>query len=442
VLRFGTDGVRGDADVDLTPPLVIALGRAIARALGPARVLIGRDTRASGDRLEGDLARGLAAEGVATVALGVLPTPAIAYIAARAGVPAAIVSASHNPWTDNGVKVIGADGCKLPDTAEAAIEAELRAIVDAGGPAPDASATVERLPAAGEDYVSHLLAALGERRLDDLSVVLDCANGAAYELAPRAFRAAGANVAVLHVTPDGRNINAGCGSTYPEALQRSVRELGADVGLAFDGDADRVIAVDEQGAIVDGDQMMTMLALDLHERGKLRHDSVAVTVMTNMGLRRALVPHGIEVVETPVGDRNVVAAMRERDLVMGGEQSGHIVFSDYATTGDGVLTGMLVCDLVRRSRRPLSELGAQMTRFPQVLVNIRVARRVDVSATPTIATAVREVEAELGDRGRVLVRASGTEPLVRIMVEAESQVMADTAAERLRSVVEAEFAAH
>jgi phosphoglucosamine mutase len=270
--------------------------------------------------------------------------------------------------------------------------------------------------------------------------VLDCANGAAYELAPRAFRAAGAAVEVLHALPDGRNINAACGSTYPAVLQRVVRDLGANVGLAFDGDADRVIAVDERGAIVDGDQMMTMLALDLHERGKLRHNAVAVTVMTNMGLRRALVPHGIDVVETPVGDRNVVVAMRERDLVMGGEQSGHIVLSDYATTGDGVLTGLLVCDLVRRSRRPLSELAAQMTRYPQVMVNIRVAQRVNLDSTPSIASAVREVETELGDRGRVLVRASGTEPLVRIMVEAESQAGADAAVERLRSVVEAEFA--
>jgi phosphoglucosamine mutase len=440
VLRFGTDGVRGDADADLTSPLVDALGRAIARALGPSRVLIGRDTRESGARIEGDLARGLAAERVATIPLGVLPTPAIAYVAARTRVPAAIVSASHNPWTDNGVKVIGADGCKLPDQAEAAIEAELRAIVDAGGPAPAATEIIERLPAAGDDYVSHLLAALGERRLDELSVVLDCANGAAYELAPRAFRAAGAAVEVLHALPDGRNINAACGSTYPAVLQRVVRDLGANVGLAFDGDADRVIAVDERGAIVDGDQMMTMLALDLHERGKLRHNAVAVTVMTNMGLRRALVPHGIDVVETPVGDRNVVVAMRERDLVMGGEQSGHIVLSDYATTGDGVLTGLLVCDLVRRSRRPLSELAAQMTRYPQVMVNIRVAQRVNLDSTPSIASAVREVETELGDRGRVLVRASGTEPLVRIMVEAESQAGADAAVERLRSVVEAEFA--
>jgi phosphoglucosamine mutase len=441
VLRFGTDGVRGDADTDLTSDLVIAFARAVARALRPSRMLIGRDTRESGVRIEGELIRGLAAEGVVAVPLGVLPTPAIAFLAARAGVPASIVSASHNPWTDNGVKVIGADGCKLPEEAEAAIEAELRAIVDAGEPTPAVDASVEGLANAGDEYVAHLLTSLGEHRLDGLSVVLDCANGAAFELAPRAFRDAGASVVVLHATPDGRNINADCGSTYPETLQRAVREQRADVGLAFDGDADRVIAVDEQGEIIDGDQMMTMLALDFHERGRLRHDAIAVTVMTNMGLGRALAPRGIAVVETPVGDRNVVAAMRERDLVMGGEQSGHIVFSDYATTGDGVLTGLLLCDLVRRSHARLSKLAAQMTRYPQVLVNIRVARRVDLEATPAVAHAVRAVEAELGDRGRVLVRASGTEPLVRIMVEAESQAVADAAIERLRSVVEAEFAA-
>jgi phosphoglucosamine mutase len=440
VLRFGTDGVRGDADADLTSPLVLALGRAIARALGPSRVLIGRDTRESGVRIERDLARGLAVEGVATGALGVLPTPAIAFLAARAGAPAAIVSASHNPWTDNGVKVIGADGCKLPDDAEAAIEAELRAIVNSGASVPDVTDNVESLPAAGDDYVAHLLAALGGRRLAQLSVVLDCANGAAFELAPQAFRAAGATVTVLHAAPDGRNINAACGSTHPQELQAAVRESGADIGLAFDGDADRVIAVDEQGAIVDGDQMMTMLAVDLHDRALLRNDAIAVTVMTNMGLRRALVSHGIGVVETPVGDRSVVAAMRERDLVMGGEQSGHIVFSEYATTGDGLLTGLLLGDLVCRAEQPLSALAGQMTRYPQVLVNVRVARRVDLGSTPGIASAVREVEDELGDRGRVLVRASGTEPLVRIMVEAESQAVAEHVVERLRSVVEAEFA--
>jgi phosphoglucosamine mutase len=391
-------------------------------------------------RIEGDLAVGLAAEGVVTGSLGVLPTPAIAYLAARAGVPAAIVSASHNPWTDNGVKVIGADGRKLPDDAEAAIEAELRAIVDAGVPTPVARDTVEPIPAAGDDYVAHLLAALGGRRLTQLSVMLDCANGAASDLAPQAFRAAGATVTVLHAAPDGRNINAGCGSTHPDELQDAVRESGANVGLAFDGDADRVIAVDERGAIVDGDQMMTMLALDLHERAMLRNHAIAVTVMTNMGLRRALVPHGIGVIETPVGDRSVVAAMRERDLVMGGEQSGHIVFSEYATTGDGLLTGLFLSDLVCRAQQPLSVLAAQMTRYPQVMVNVRVSRRVDLESAPGIAAAVRDVEGDLSDRGRVLVRASGTEPLIRIMVEAESQAVADNAVERLRSVVEAEFA--
>ena len=358
MLRFGTDGVRGDADADLTSPLVIALGRAIARALGPSRVLIGRDTRESGVRIEGDLARGLAAEGVATGALGVLPTPAIAYLAARAGVPAAIVSASHNPWTDNGVKVIGADGCKLPDDAEAAIEAELHAIVDAGAAGARLRVTTSsRLPAAGDDYVAHLLAALGGRRLANCRSCSTARTArrssshrrhSATRVRPsRAARRARRpqHQRRLRVDPSGRR------------CRPAVRASGADVGLAFDGDADRVIAVDEHGAIVDGDQMMTMLALDLHERALLRNDAIAVTVMTNMGLRRALVSAGIDVVETPVGDRNVVAAMRERDLVMGGEQSGHIVFSEYATTGDGLLTGLLVCDLVRR--RAAAAVGAR-----------------------------------------------------------------------------------
>ena len=439
VLRFGTDGVRGDADADLTSPLVISLGRAVARALRPARALIGRDTRASGARIETELARGLLAEGVRPVFLGVLPTPAMAFHAARTGTPAAIVSASHNPWTDNGVKVIGADGRKLPDDAEARIEAELQALD--GATVGDAVERAAALPDAGEPYIGHLLAALDGRMLHDMRVVLDCANGAAFEVGPSAMRAAGADVTVLHASPDGRNINASCGSTHPASLQHAVRERGAALGLALDGAADRVIAVDERGEIVDGDQIMTITALDLHARGELRGDAVVTTVMSNIGLRRALRDAGIDVIETPVGDRYVVAEMRARDLAVGGEQSGHIVYADHATTGDGLLTGMFLCDAVRRSGRPLSALAAQMVRFPQLLVNVPVARRVDLAEAPALWDCVRSIEAELGDDGRVLVRASGTEPLVRIMAEASSQHAAELAVERLRHVVEAAFGA-
>jgi phosphoglucosamine mutase len=454
VLRFGTDGVRGDADNDLTTPLVVALARAVARVLRPTRVLVGRDTRASGPRIVAELAIGLQAEGVEPVLLGVLPTPAIAFVAATEGVPAAIVSASHNRWSDNGVKVIGADGRKLPDDAEVAIEAELEAELEPSSFVAFATRRDTRLAdaqdsgelaalaahgASADAYVAHLLSTVGDRRLDGLEVVLDCANGAGFDIGPRVLRAAGARVHVLHAAPDGRNINDGCGSTHPELLRRTVTERGAALGLALDGDGDRVIAVDERGELVDGDEIMTMTALDMHARGALRNTAIAVTVMSNLGLHRAMRADDIRVIETPVGDRHVVAAMQTNDLVLGGEQSGHIVYSEYATTGDGLLTGLFVADLLRRTNRPLSALAAQMTRVPQVLVNVRVARRVDVAASVALDEAVRSIEQELGETGRVLVRASGTEPLVRVMIEADSQSVADAAAERLRSVVISEF---
>jgi phosphoglucosamine mutase len=433
VLRFGTDGIRGDAETELTTELVTSLGRAIARALGAPRILIGRDTRESSVRLEAELTVGITSEPCDAVVLGVAPTPAIAYAAASTGQPALVISASHNPWTDNGVKVIGSDGRKLPDATEAAIERELQATSAVSEPTVGRRIVEDRSDA----YERHLLGLLDGRTLADMRVALDCANGAAWSIAPQVFRDAGADVEVIHAAPDGRNINAECGSTHPGALQDAVRAHDAQLGLAFDGDADRVLAVDETGALVDGDQLMTMLALDLHARGLLRNAAIAVTVMSNMGLRRALAPAGIDVIETPVGDRNVVIAMQEHDLALGGEQSGHLVFSDHATTGDGLLTGLLVSDLVQRSGRSLAELAAQMRRYPQLLTSVRVARGVTLDSRPEVMEATRAVERELGDRGRVLVRASGTEPVVRIMVEAESQSVAEAAMNRLRSVVEA-----
>ncbi len=345
------------------------------------------------------------------------------------------MSASHNPWTDNGVKIVTADGRKLPDDVEAAIEAEMLSIVTL----PSASSSVARPPVARADldaYVGHLLGALDGRSLDGLHVVLDCANGAASELGPRAFAAAGARVEVINAEPDGRNINADCGSTYPDGLQRVVRDAGADVGLALDGDADRVLAADERGELVDGDQIMVMTALDWHARGVLRDDAIVVTVMSNLGLRRALAAAGVGIVETPVGDRHVVAAMAERNLAIGGEQSGHIVFADLATTGDGVLTGLIVADLVARQGVPLSALAASMTRLPQVLVNVRLAGPVDLERA-SIRDAIQAVEADLGERGRVVVRASGTEPMVRVMVEAPTEAEASAAAARIKAALEA-----
>jgi len=437
VLRFGTDGVRGDADTDLTTPLIVALGQAAARVLGIGTFFIGRDTRESGPRIEADLASGLAAEGASVASLGVAPTPAVAFLAQRAGAPAAIVSASHNPWRDNGVKLVGRDGRKLGDDTEAAIEAELQSLI--AEPASRRRITSDPLPAVRgseiDAYLAHLLSALDGRSLAGLRVVIDCANGAAYEIGPRALRAAGAEVEVLHAAPDGRNINDACGSTDPSELQRAVVDRGARLGLALDGDADRVVAVDEQGDLVDGDQIMVMTALDWHERKMLRNDAIVVTVMSNLGLRRALAAGGVAVVETPVGDRSVTAAMAARDLAIGGEQSGHIVFADLATTGDGVLTGLIVADLVARRGVGLSTLAASMTRLPQVLVNVRLAQKVDIGEAPGVAQAVRDVEAGLGDRGRVLVRSSGTEPLLRVMVEALTAAEAEAAAARIVAAI-------
>jgi phosphoglucosamine mutase len=443
VLRFGTDGVRGDADTDLTGALIVALGRAAARVLGAPGFVIGRDTRESGPRIEMALMRGMGAEGARVELLGVAPTPAVAFVAQRSGAAAAIVSASHNPWQDNGVKLLDTNGRKLDPEVESAIETELRALLDAPQPSAESTGPVgdSLTPAARADlgaYVAHLSSSLEGRSLDGLHVVLDCAHGAAYELGPQALRAAGATVDVLHAEPNGRNINEGCGSTDPEALRRAVLDRRADLGLALDGDADRVVAVDDKGELVDGDQIMVMTALDWHERGRLRNDAIAVTVMSNLGLRRALAGAGIGVVETPVGDRNVLAAMAANDLVIGGEQSGHIVFADLATTGDGVLTGLIVSDLVARRGVSLSTLAAGMTRLPQVLVNVRTARTIELDDASGVGRAVREVEAGLGDRGRVMVRASGTEPLLRVMVEAPTEAEAEAAAARVVDAVRAE----
>jgi phosphoglucosamine mutase len=440
-LRFGTDGIRGDAEADLTSDLVVALGRAAARVLGGEHpFLIGRDTRASGARLERDLVRGLAAEGTPARVTGVLPTPGVAHLAGEDDVAAAMISASHNPWSDNGIKLFARGGRKLPDEVEADIEAELvglrgapapEPVADAGPPEPDAEAR----------YLEHLTTALEGRRLDGLRVVVDCANGAASSVAPAALRALGAQVVALHASPDGRNINHGCGSTHPDDLQRAVPAAEADVGLALDGDADRVLAVDEHGALVDGDQLLLVAALDLHARGRLAGDTVALTVMSNLGLRRALADAGLEVVETAVGDRQVLAAMEEHGLNLGGEQSGHIVFGDLATTGDGTLTGLWLLDRMARGGEPLSALAGGMTRLPQVLESVRVARRPDLTGADGLWAAVRAEEETLGEDGRVLLRASGTEPVVRIMVEAPTDQQARDAVARLHDTVVAFFEA-
>ncbi|MCU1375832.1 MAG: glmM [Actinomycetia bacterium] len=431
-MQFGTDGLRGVAGTELTAELTLALGRASARVLGGPRFLIARDTRLSSSWLETALAAGLAAEGVDVELLGVLPTPGLAWHAAQEGVPAAMVSASHNPFQDNGIKLFAAGGIKLTDDVEARLEAEL-----ASTPSPaEAIGLVRRRIRADEPYQGFLVGSLEGRMLDGLSVVIDCANGAASHVAPAVFEELGCDVEVLAARPDGVNINAESGSNHPQRLQAQVLASGADVGLAFDGDADRVVAVDHTGRLIDGDHLIAMCAIDLAARGALADDSVVVTVMTNLGFRLSMAERGIKVVETRVGDRYVLEALDAGNLSLGGEQSGHVIFRRLATTGDGVLTGLQVLDLVQRSGARLAQLADEaMTSLPQVLRNVRVAEKgLDVSAA--IAEEVRAVEAELGDHGRVLIRPSGTEALVRVMVEAPTQELADSATARLVAAVE------
>jgi phosphoglucosamine mutase len=427
------------------------VGRAAVAVLGPGPWLIGADTRRSGPALVAGLAAGLAAGGADVVDLGVAPTPAVAFHAARSGAPAAVVSASHNPYTDNGIKLLGRGGRKLTDEAEAAIAENMAAVLGAPGGAAGPGAgdptnsgdhahptagRISHAEAPLEDYAAHVVAALEGRTLAGMNVVVDCANGAASAVAPAVLRSLGATLTVLAATPDGTNINAGCGSTHPEALQAAVREAGADAGLALDGDADRVIGVGGDGGLVNGDRIIAICAADLHRRGRLAGDRVAVTVMSNLGLKLALAQWGIGVVETAVGDRSVLAAMEDHGLVLGGEQSGHVIFRDLATTGDGLLTGVLLLDAVARSGRSLADLAADaMTALPQVLRNVAVADPSAVARAPAVTAAVAGVEASMAGAGRVVLRPSGTEPLVRVMVEAPTQEQAAAAAELLTEVV-------
>ena len=438
-LRFGTDGVRGIANAELTPELVMALGRAAARVLGTGPFLVGRDTRISGPLLQAALSAGLATEGADVVDLGVVPTPTVAWLSAADDVPAAMISASHNPFPDNGVKFFLAGGRKLSDEIEAQLETELDRLIanPQESPRRTGSELGRLLPGAGVDrYEAALAATVAAGSLDGLSVVLDCANGAASAVAPEVLRSLGARVAVIHDAPDGLNINDACGSTHPEELQRQVVAGGADVGLAFDGDADRVLAVDAAGALVDGDQLIAICALDRRQRGRLPGDTVVVTVMSNLGFRQAMTAQGITLVETDVGDRYVLEEMERGGWGLGGEQSGHIIFGDLATTGDGLLTGLQVLDVMARTSRSLSDLAGVMVRLPQVLRNVPVARSARVSASEELTLAVKAVEADLGERGRVLVRPSGTEPVVRVMVEAMTVEEAEGACTQLCEAVQ------
>jgi phosphoglucosamine mutase len=438
---FGTDGVRGLANVDLTAELALDLSVAAAHVLGEAgafeghrpRAVVGRDPRASGEFLEAAVVAGLASAGVDVVRLGVLPTPAVAYLTGSMGADLGVMlSASHNPMPDNGIKFLARGGIKLDDAIEDAIEARM----GEEWQRPTGS-DVGRVTDDGqgfETYVSHLVRS-APNRFDGLKVVIDCANGAASQTAPEALRRLGAEVITVAAAPDGLNINLNCGSTHIEGLQREVVGHRADVGIALDGDADRCLAVDANGELVDGDQILAVLALAMRDSGRLSNDTVVATVMSNLGLHLAMRDAGIEVVTTAVGDRYVLEALRARDLALGGEQSGHVVMPAYATTGDGTLTALHLLARMAQTGTPLAELAAVVRPLPQVLTNVRVADKAAANAEPTVQSAVAEATARLGDSGRVLLRPSGTEPLVRVMVEAESSDTAHEIAHSLADVV-------
>jgi phosphoglucosamine mutase len=439
--RFGTDGVRGVANEDLTAELALAIGRATARILPAPAFVVGRDTRRSGPLLQAALSAGLATEGADVIDLGVLPTPGVATVAERRKVPGAMVSASHNPFGDNGIKLFSSLGTKLPVAMEADVEREIASILDDAERPPrrPTGHGVGRItvdPEAADLYRAHLVAATEGRTFDGLHIAVDCANGAASAFAPGVLRALGATVTVLHDSPDGANINERCGSTDPGDLARAVKEHGADLGLALDGDADRVIAVDHSGTVVDGDVLLALFALDLASRGHLAGNTVVVTVMTNLGFRLAMESRGIGVRETDVGDRHVLAALDADGLALGGEQSGHIIFRTRSTTGDGILTGIALADLMLRSGRSLADLAHGLVeRVPQVLINVPIPQPGRLSDCAEVWEAVAKAEAALGHEGRILLRPSGTEPLVRVMVEARDEAQAAAVAADLAGVV-------
>jgi phosphoglucosamine mutase len=441
---FGTDGVRGRANADLTPELALSVARAAASVLadrdGTSRpvAVVGRDPRASGEMLEAAVVAGLTSAGAEVLRVGVLPTPAIAHLTARTDADLGVmISASHNPMPDNGIKLFSRGGHKLPDAVEAAIEQRIAGRDgDDHRPTGGAIGRVRDLPGAAEDYTTHVLSALREP-LRGLRVVVDCAHGAASRCAPDVYRRAGAEVHVIGGEPDGWNINDGIGSTHLGPLIEAVAQHGADIGIAHDGDADRCLAVTAGGEVVDGDAILAICALALHESGNLTADTVVATVMSNLGFHHTMRAAGIVVQTTAVGDRYVLEALHAGGLSLGGEQSGHLVFLDWATTGDGLLTGLALLSRMSATGASLAELASVVHRLPQTLVNVPVTDRLAVAASDEVARAVNAVEEELGSSGRVLLRPSGTEQLVRVMVEAPTQEQADAVAARLAEVVAA-----
>src|SRR5215212_9730885 len=439
---FGTDGVRGLANADLTPELSLSVAGAAAKKQadrdGTSRpvAVVGRDPRASGEMIEAAVVAGLTSAGAEVLLAGVVPTPALGHLTAETGADLGVmISASHNPMPDNGIKLFSRGGHKLPDAVEAAIERTVKRGDSAQHrPTGAGIGRVRDLPDAVEEYVAHLLGTL-EQPLTGVRLVVDGAHGAAAGCAPEVYRRAGATVHAIGCEPDGWNINDGIGSTHLGPLTDAVRRTGADLGIAHDGDADRCLAVTGDGDVVDGDAILAVCALALHERGALKDDTVVATVMSNLGFHHTMRAAGITVHTTAVGDRYVLEALRSRGLSLGGEQSGHLVFRDWATTGDGLLTGLALLSRMSATGASLAELASVVQRLPQVLVNVPVTDRLAVAASEEVADAVNAVEEELGDAGRVLLRPSGTEQLVRVMVEAPTQQQADEVAKRLAEIV-------
>ncbi len=448
---FGTDGVRGLANGDLTVDLALGLARSAAVVFAQGKraterreagrrpvAVVARDPRISGEFISAAVSAGLASSGFDVLDAGVLPTPAAAFLVADIDADFGVmISASHNPAPDNGIKFFASGGRKLPDEVEDRIEEALH--TEKLMPTGEHVGRIRRFADAEDRYVVHLLGSL-PHPLDGLHVVLDCANGAAAGVSPEVFTDAGARVTVIGAEPDGNNINDGVGSTHLDGLAKSVLEHGADVGIAHDGDADRCLAVDAAGNIVDGDQIMAILANSMADRGSLVDNTLVTTVMSNLGLRRAMAEVGIRVIETKVGDRYVLEALNEHGLSLGGEQSGHLIMTEFATTGDGILTGLHLVAEMARTKKSLAELASIMTVYPQTLVNVRDVDHHALEADTVIADAVRAAEASLGDTGRVLLRPSGTEPMVRVMVEAQEQETADRVANELAEVVKARLA--
>ncbi|MFJ3925699.1 phosphoglucosamine mutase [Streptomyces sp. NPDC090022] len=443
---FGTDGVRGVANADLTAELALGLSVAAAHVLAEAgtfeghrpTAVVGRDPRASGEFLEAAVVAGLASAGVDVLRVGVLPTPAVAYLTGALGADLGVMlSASHNAMPDNGIKFFARGGHKLADELEDQIEAvyeQHRTGAPWDRPTGAGVGRVSDYDEGFDKYVAHLIAVL-PHRLDGLKIVLDEAHGAAARVSPEAFVRAGAEIVTIGAEPDGLNINEGCGSTHLDLLKAAVVEHGADLGIAHDGDADRCLAVDASGAEVDGDQILAVLALDMRERGQLRGDTVVGTVMSNLGFKLAMEREGIELVQTGVGDRYVLESMKENGYALGGEQSGHVIILDHATTGDGTLTGLMLAARVASTGRSLADLAGVMQRLPQVLINVPDVDKSRVSTSAELAAAVADAERELGSTGRVLLRPSGTEPLVRVMVEAADIEQARAVAGRLADAV-------